>query len=55
MSNFKLMNGDSFDLLDEVADNSVDLVLTDPPYNISQKNNIKTMKDRNRQGLDFGE
>ena len=55
MSDFQLMNGDAFELLGGVTDNSVDLVLTDPPYNISQKNNIKTMKDRNRQGLDFGD
>ena len=55
MSDFQLMNGDAFELLGGVTDNSVNLVLTDPPYNISQKNNIKTMKDRNRQGLDFGD
>ena len=30
----------------------VDLILTDPPYNISVKNNFSTM---NRKGIDFGE
>ncbi len=30
----------------------VDLVLTDPPYNISKKNNFKTI---GRSGIDFGE
>ncbi|MBL4951121.1 site-specific DNA-methyltransferase [Neobacillus sp. YIM B02564] len=31
---------------------SVDLVLTDPPYNVSQKSNFHTM---GRKGVDFGE
>lgn len=31
----------------------VDLILTDPPYNLSVKNNFHTM--RGRQGIDFGE
>ena len=31
----------------------VDLIVTDPPYNISVKNNFHTMKGR--QGIDFGE
>lgn len=31
----------------------VDLILTDPPYNLSVKNNFHTMKGR--QGIDFGE
>ncbi len=30
-----------------------DLILTDPPYNISMANNFRTMKGRN--GIDFGE
>lgn len=30
----------------------VDAIFTDPPYNISKKNNFKTM---NRAGIDFGE
>ena len=30
--------GDCLDLLKEVKDNSVDLILTDPPYNISKEN-----------------
>lgn len=31
----------------------VDLIITDPPYNISVKNNFHTMKGR--RGIDFGE
>lgn len=30
-----------------------DLILTDPPYNLSRKNNFHTLKGRN--GIDFGE
>lgn len=47
----KLLNGDCLNLLNQVEDNSIDLVLTDPPYNISRKNNFKTM---GRNGIDFG-
>jgi len=30
----------------------VDLIITDPPYNISRKNNFNTI---GRNGIDFGE
>lgn len=33
MDNFKLYNGDYLEIMKEIPDNSVDLVLTDPPYN----------------------
>lgn len=36
----------------EIPDGSVDMVLTDPPYNIARKNNFHTM---GRSGIDFGE
>lgn len=39
-------------MLNEIPDNSIDLLLTDPPYNISKKNNFDTM---GRSGIDFGE
>lgn len=40
----------------QIPDNSVDLILTDIPYNISKDNNFKTMKGRTgRNGIDFGE
>lgn len=32
-----LINGDFLEKIKEVADNSIDLLLTDPPYNISEK------------------
>lgn len=43
--------GDAYELLPEMP--VADLILTDPPYNISRDNNFNTMSDR--QGLDFGE
>lgn len=57
MSDFKnesiwLMKGDCLDRMKEIPDGSVDLVLTDPPYNIARKNNFHTM---GRQGIDFGD
>ena len=36
----------------EIPDGSVDLILTDPPYNIARSNNFHTM---GRTGIDFGE
>ena len=47
-----LIQGDCLERMKEIADNSVDLVLTDPPYNIARKNNFHTM---GRAGIDFGE
>lgn len=35
-----------------IPDGSIDLLLTDPPYNVSQKSNFHTM---GRKGVDFGE
>lgn len=40
---FKIENGDAFKLLKDIPDNSVDLILTDPPYNLGEhsRGNIK--------------
>jgi len=35
-----------------IPDESIDLLLTDPPYNVSRKSNFHTM---GRKGVDFGE
>lgn len=43
--------GDAFSLLKRVPPASVRLVLTDPPYEVSQDNNFTTM---GRRGIDFG-
>jgi DNA modification methylase len=46
------MKGDCLERMKEIPDGSVDLVLTDPPYNIARDNNFSTM---GRAGIDFGE
>ena len=48
----KILNADCMDILKQLPDKCIDLVLTDPPYNISRDNNFDTMKGR--QGFDFG-
>ena len=48
----KLINDNNLNVLSYIDENSVDLILTDPPYNISKKNNFKSM---NRSGIDFGD
>lgn len=47
-----ILLGDCNLLLHNLLPNSIDLVLTDPPYNISRANGFKSM---GRQGLDFGD
>ena len=49
----KIINADCMDILKQLPDKCIDLVLTDPPYNISRNNNFDTMKGR--QGFDFGD
>ena len=48
----KIMQGDCLERMKEVESGSIDLVLTDPPYNIARENNFNTM---GRSGIDFGE
>lgn len=56
----KLLNEDCFDFLKNIKNNSVDLILTDPPYNISKDSNFasgeKTGRDtdRFRISINFG-
>jgi DNA modification methylase len=47
-----IYNVDCTEALKEVEDGSVDLLLTDPPYNISMRSGFHTM---GRQGVDLGE
>lgn len=48
-----LLNGDAIEMMKaHVQDESVDLCLTDPPYNISKQNRFSSM---GRAGIDFGE
>lgn len=48
----KLYHMDCLEGMRLIPDNSIDLLLTDPPYNLSRKNNFHTM---GRKGVDFGE
>ena len=50
-SDYKLYRGDCLEMIDQLPDRSVDLMLTDPPYNISRENRFWSM---NRQSMDFG-
>ena len=47
-----LNNSESLSLMKELKVNSIDAIITDPPYNISRDNNFATM---GRAGIDFGE
>lgn len=38
-----LLNGDCLQLMKDIKTSSVDLVLTDPPYNIARDNKFNTM------------
>lgn len=48
----KLLQGDCLELMKCIPNESVDAIITDPPYNISRDNNFHTM---GRAGIDFGE
>ena len=48
----KIYNEDCLDGMKRIPDSSVDMILADPPYNISVENNLKTM---GRSGIDFGD
>lgn len=50
----KIHYGDCFELIKEIEDNSIDLLLTDPPYNISKKGGEEAYGG-GRVGLDFGD
>ena len=36
ISKYLLINDDCFSVLEKIPDNSIDLILTDPPYNIAK-------------------
>lgn len=59
--NVILKNMDCFEFIKEIRDDSVDLILIDPPYNISRNSNFASGEptgkdtDRFRVSMDFGE
>ena len=48
----KLINDNAIDFMKTLEDESIDAIITDPPYGISRDNNFTTM---GRAGIDFGE
>ena len=52
MKSNDLYNKDSMIVMNSLKKESVDAIITDPPYNISRDNNFTTM---GRAGIDFGE
>lgn len=58
---FKYLNADCFDFLQTIPNKSVNLILIDPPYEISRETNFQSGKetgrdtDRFRISMDFGE
>lgn len=55
MNQIQLLNKDCIEGMRTLADNSIDCVITDPPYNISRETNFHTMKKRRGSTMDFGE
>lgn len=54
----QLINDDYIEAIKNLDDNSIDLILTDIPYNISKENGFggfDKKTNRNRVGIDFGE
>ena len=51
----KLYCNDCIQAMSNMMGGIVDAVITDPPYNVSRKNNFTTMVSAYRQGMDFGE
>ena len=44
----EIYNGDAYELIKQIDDKSIDLIITDPPYEftINQCNNSKLFRDR---------
>ena len=57
VKNITIIKGDCLKIMDKLIEQGikVDAVITDPPYNISKKNNFKTLGTRSKIGMDFGE
>jgi DNA modification methylase len=53
---FEIKQGNAYKLLEVLVEQQikVDHIITDPPYNISKRNNLATMKNSKRVGVDFG-
>ena len=49
----KLLKGDCLDLLRQLPDNSVNLVLTDPPYGIDYQSSRRVDKEQRKPKILF--
>ena len=54
MINYRLIHGNCMEKLKDIKEESVDLILTDPPYKISRKTNFHTMKGHSGTSMDYG-
>jgi len=55
MNNILLYNDDCNKVLNKIPEKSIDLLLADPPYNISRKTNFHTMKFHRGTSMEFGD
>lgn len=56
--NSQVILGDCYDVLKSIEDESINLIITDPPYQISRKSNFTKNSDNakyNKISLDFGD
>ena len=51
----KIYNIDCYEGIKLLEDNSIDFLLTDPPFLISRKTNFHTMKGHRGTSMDFGD
>lgn len=51
----RLIHGDFYEEVKRIADGSVDLILTDPPYNVASERKFTGLKDHGDISQDFGE
>lgn len=51
----KIYCGDCIELMKQIEDDSIDLIIADPPYNVSRENNFQTMGAASRIWMDFWE
>lgn len=45
-NSMKLINGDCLEVLKQIDDNSIDAIVTDPPYGINYQSNMRIKSDK---------
>ena len=51
----ELIKGNCLEEMKNISDKSIDMILIDPPYNISRKTNFHTMHGHRGTSMDYGE